>query len=63
MHKDIEGRVIDYLTVLVLGDKTFTPNPHCRVRCAWIRAKSIYKRMSEEERLRLSNLIYGSDGD
>lgn len=53
MRKHIESRIIDHLTVLLIDDKTFTSHPHCRARTAWIRAKNIYKRMSEEEKLLL----------
>ena len=62
MQKGIEEKIIDYLTVLILGDKPFTTNPHCRVRAAWLRAKSIYMRMSEDEKVVLAQKINGTDG-
>ena len=57
MQRSVEEKVIDYLTVQLIEDKEFTAHPHCRVRTAWIRAKSLYKRMTEEEKLKILLII------
>jgi hypothetical protein len=57
MKRNIDEMIIDHLTVQLIGDKSFTAHPHCRVRTAWIRAKKIYKYMSDEEKARLLKLI------
>ena len=57
MQRSVEEKIIDYLTVQLIEDKEFTANPHCRVRTAWIRAKSLYQRMTEEEKLKIVLII------
>tara|TARA_B100000902_G_C26564642_1_gene553545 strand:+ start:183 stop:380 length:198 start_codon:yes stop_codon:yes gene_type:complete len=61
MQRSVEEKIVDYLTVQLIEDKEFTAHPHCRVRTAWIRAKSIYKRMSEEEKLKVVLIINSGD--
>lgn len=61
MERSVEEKVVDYLTVQLIEDEEFTAHPHCRVRTAWIRAKSLYKRMSEEERLKIVLIINSRD--
>jgi len=42
--------IIDYLTVELIEDNTFQANPHIRARTAWIEAKKIFLKLTEEQR-------------
>tara|TARA_Y100000356_G_C11169366_1_gene240452 strand:+ start:414 stop:596 length:183 start_codon:yes stop_codon:yes gene_type:complete len=57
MERSVEEKIIDYLTVQLIEDKEFTAHPHCRVRTAWIRAKKLYQRLTEEEKLEILLII------
>ena len=57
MRRNIDEMVIDYLTVQLIEDKSFTTHPHCRVRTAWIRAKKMYKYMTDEQKAKIVSII------
>lgn len=42
--------IIDYLTVELIEDNTFRANPHIRARTAWIEAKKIFLKLTEEQK-------------
>jgi hypothetical protein len=50
-----DSKIIDYLTVQIMSDKTLECNPHIRVRTAWILAKKKFLKLSgkEKEKIRL----------
>jgi hypothetical protein len=50
MSKDVEQKIIDYLTVEIMNDSKFVCNPHIRVRCAWIEAKKVFDKLNENQK-------------
>ena len=47
---DMEDKIMDFLTLKVLHDPHFQANPHARVRYAYIKARKIYKKLTEEQK-------------
>lgn len=50
----MKNKIINYLTLLILRDQSFEPNPSRRIRSAWMLAKSQYEDMTEKQK---NNLI------
>ena len=46
----IECKIIDYLTLEVMKDKNFHPNPNIRIRSAYLIAKEQYRKMSNKDK-------------
>lgn len=44
----MKEKIIDYLILQCLLDKTFQSNPNQRIKAAYLLAKSRYKNLSEE---------------
>ena len=53
----MKGKIIDYLTVQVLADKTFKTHYAQRIRSAWILAEKKYAKMSDEEKAEILKKI------
>ena len=55
----MDERIINYLIVKQLEDENFSAHPHIRIRSAYILAKKEFKRMSEEEKKKISKYLDG----
>ena len=47
----MKSKIIDYLTVQFMSDKTFRTHYAQRTRSAWILAEKKYKTLTEEQKL------------
>jgi uncharacterized protein (DUF2164 family) len=47
----MKSKIIDYLTVQFISDKTFKCHYAQRIRAAWILAEKRYKTLTKEEKL------------
>lgn len=45
-----ECKIIDYLTLEIMKDKNFHPNPNIRIRSAYLMAKEQYRKMSNKDK-------------
>tara|TARA_B100002019_G_scaffold106695_1_gene91703 strand:- start:40195 stop:40377 length:183 start_codon:yes stop_codon:yes gene_type:complete len=50
--------IIDYLTVKLIEDNTFQANPHIRARTAWIEAKKMFLKLSDEQKQNILRKIH-----
>ena len=57
MDRNIEEKIIDYLTIKLIEDKSFISHPHSRVRSAWMKAKKQFIKLTEEEKESILKII------
>lgn len=57
MSRNIEEKIIDYLTIKLIEDKSFISHPHSRVRSAWMKAKKQFIKLTEEEKESIIKII------
>ena len=50
VKEDVNTKIIDFLTRMVLADPHFQANPHARIKYAYIKALRIYEKLSKEEK-------------
>ena len=49
----MKNRIIDYLTVQLISDKTFRTHYAQRIRSAWILAEKRYKTLTKQEKIEI----------
>lgn len=50
MQKNNTDAILHFLMTEIMNDKQFTSNPMIRARSAWIEAKRVYLKLTEEEK-------------
>ena len=63
MSKNVEQKIIDHLTVSIMNDSKFICNPHIRARCAWIEAKKIFQKLTEDQKECILETVNRNDRD
>ncbi len=53
----MKEKIIDYLISQILLDRDFQSNPNQRIKSAYILAKKLYRKLSEEEKEEIWNKI------
>lgn len=53
----MKSEIINYLTLLIMKDQSFEPNPSRRVRSAWLLAERQYRKLTEKQKQNLIKKI------
>jgi hypothetical protein len=58
----MKDKIVNYLTVQILSDKTFEVHYAKRIRAAWLLAENKYKTLTEGEKRKIMEEIGTGDG-